>query len=71
MKLYKILTLILLVPQFVSNSPNEKREKHKNPKKLKADAVHVSDIEVNDSDIKFQISIDLSRLQKQNKGEIW
>jgi hypothetical protein len=71
MKLYKVFTFILLVPQFVSNSPNENHGKHKNHKKLKGDAVNISDIEVNDSDIKFQISIDRSSLQKQNKGEIW
>ena len=71
MKLYKIFTFILLVPQFVSNSPNGNHGRHKNHKKFKADYVNVSDIEVNDSDIKFQISIDLSSLQKENKGEIW
>ena len=71
MKLYKVFTFILLVPQFVSNSPNGNHGRHKNHKKLKADAVNVSDIEVNDSDIKFQISVDLSSLQKQNKGEVW
>jgi hypothetical protein len=31
----------------------------------------VSDIKVDDSDIKFQISVDLSSLKKQNKGEVW
>ena len=71
MKLYKIFTFLLWVPQFVSNSPNEKHGKHTNHKKLKAGAVKVSDIKVDDSDIKFQISVDLSSLQKQNKGEAW
>ena len=76
MKLWHVLILILVLPEFICSSLNEFFGKPKYRKKREVDALDVGELEVDDSDInhlkfKFHIAVNLSSLKQPSDGRVW